>query len=137
MPKLPAADTVTVCGVSALAGVKTSVLVERMAAGLVVEIASGTVTFAVGTDFSTTVNEEPGPPCITLESCVGVITIPSTGSMWRSPTATCPGSHPVSGYPAGGARRPAADAFGSSRIGIVTVAVADPAAKLTTVLTEV
>src|SRR5262249_49591086 len=98
-PEPPEAVTVTVCGVSALAGVKTKALVESVAVGFVLEIDSGTVTFPVGIDCNTTVNEAPGPPDITLASCVGAITIPSTGTMWRSPTAMLPRIAPPDGVP--------------------------------------
>ena len=136
-PELPAAVTVTVCGTRASAGVKISAAVDSMAAGLVVEIASGTVTLAVGTDWSTTVNDDPGPPCITLESAVGVITIPSTGMMWRSPVAMLPRIAPAVGVPRRRVTSTGGDAFRSLRIGITTVAVAEPTANVTVVLTEV
>ncbi len=94
-----AAVTVTVCGTSASVGVKVSVVVDSTPAGLVVEIVSGTVTLAVGTDWSTTVNDDPAPPCITLGICAGAITIPSTGTMCRSPTETLPRTAPPDGVP--------------------------------------
>ena len=136
-PEPPAAVTVTVCGARAFAGVKVRVLVESVAAGLVVEIESDTVTLPVGTDCRATVNDEPAPPCITLEICVGVTTIPSTGVMWRSPAAMLPRIAPPDGVPRTRGTSTGADAFGSFRMGIATVAVAEPTAKVTVVLTDV
>ena len=136
-PEPLAAVTVTVCGISALAGVKVRVVMDSTPAGLVVEIVRGTVTLAVGTDWSTTVNDDPPPPCITLGICAGAITIPSTGTMCRSPTETLPRTAPPVGVPRRSGISTAGEAWGSFRIGMTTVAVAEPAANVTVVFTGV